>query len=653
MYTTAGPYARDEEAPGKHPGREMSQCKVCGSDIYKVHDGSPDKYAWQHDITAGAGVPHQAYPVDTPSAADESAEGIDVEAASRPAYANPEDHPVYKHLGLSVDNIMDHMRSASDEQVQDGLNWYKDGHHLAKAIAHGDAHKGAGVLSAYSPQMGWDANINHAVHSLHTGHAVDKGAGVMGMHARAAQRIIDGEDPDQVLRQPKTNDFYHLLAHGDDTPGERQRVVIDRHAMSVAAGHRLTSDESKDSSAVLNTRHYYDHASGLYLKAADLLGKERKHKGIKPHQVQAITWGVRKATNDHEDEHHADVRIRASYKGRSTVQRNYREKNKAERGEHFPDLGGNMHTSQHLAYGDIKAPQDVDTLRESECPVCGNDDSWDGDRCQVCGFFRPPKMFMDPDTSVAGQVDLRQDNAEQNGLPDPSMDANGDQVGAAPGQTNSGGGLSLDPIDQSQITEDGLVGGQDPNDPNAQGGAIGIPGTNPMDQADPNGIAAADAQAAGNAALVPGDLDANGQPIPQVDSNGQPIDPGAANAHFQQGGEPFTPGPNAPNPEQPMDPASLDEDGNPIQDESNMLPGTDTGQDGQQPAMGDGEPGTPDDGVPDLICPACGFQADGAQPNSQGDSPMDPQVASPGGVEGDACPNCGQAALESISNVMV
>jgi predicted RNA-binding Zn-ribbon protein involved in translation (DUF1610 family) len=259
-------------------------------------------------------------------------------------------------------------------------------------------------------------------------------------------------------------------------------------------------------------------------------------------------------------------------------------------------------------------------------------------------------MFMDPDTSVAGQVDLRQDTAEQNGLPDPMMNQEGDVTGAAPSQSGTGGGLTLDPADQSQITEDGLIGGTDPmSDPNAPGLPL-IPGTNPRDQADPNGIAAADAQAAGNAALVPGDLDANGQPIPQTDMNGQPIDPGAANNHFQQGGEPFTPGPNAPTPEEPMNPQALDEDGNP----QNALPGTDTGEDGQQPAaISDGEPGTPDDGVPDLICPACGFQVDGAQPNSQGDSAMDPQVASPGGIEGDACPNCGKAALESISNVMV
>lgn len=373
MRTQANPVVKEEERAGKHPGREMSQCKTCGSDIYKVKDGSPDKYAWQHDITAGAGIPHQAYPADT-NVGQDAEKGIDVEAKRR------------------------------------------------------------------------------------------------------------------------------------------------------------------------------------------------------------------------------------------------------------------------TAYGDTKAPVDVDTLRESECPVCGNDDSWDGDRCQVCGFFRPPQMFMDPNTDVARQVDLRKDIAEQNGLPNPSMGPNGEQVGGDPSQSGTGGGLTLNPLDPSQISEDGMVAGEDPNaDPNNPGGLGGIPNT---DQADPNGIAAADEQAAGNAALVPGDLDANGQPI----------DPDAANRHFRQGGEPFTPGPNAPSPEQPMDPNGLDEEGNPLVEGAGM----DTGQDGQQPAPpGDMEPGTPGDGVPDLVCPACGFQADGANPLSTGDNAMDPTAEPNGAIEGDACPQCGQAALMPISQVMV
>lgn len=66
-----------------------------------------------------------------------------------------------------------------------------------------------------------------------------------------------------------------------------------------------------------------------------------------------------------------------------------------------------------LAYGETKAPQDVDTLRTESCPVCGEVDAFDGDRCQVCNFLQPPSMFTDPDTGVARQMELRKDEIGQ------------------------------------------------------------------------------------------------------------------------------------------------------------------------------------------------------------------------------------------------
>jgi hypothetical protein len=57
-------------------------------------------------------------------------------------------------------------------------------------------------------------------------------------------------------------------------------------------------------------------------------------------------------------------------------------------------------------------PPEVDTMREEICPVCGSDDSYVGDKCSVCGFEKPPSIFMDPDTSLAQNVNLRQDDQE-------------------------------------------------------------------------------------------------------------------------------------------------------------------------------------------------------------------------------------------------
>lgn len=62
-----------------------------------------------------------------------------------------------------------------------------------------------------------------------------------------------------------------------------------------------------------------------------------------------------------------------------------------------------------LGYGEVRAPAQIDTLRIRECPVCGEEDSWDGDgRCRACGYLPPPEPFRDPDLDVAQKADMRE-----------------------------------------------------------------------------------------------------------------------------------------------------------------------------------------------------------------------------------------------------
>lgn len=62
-----------------------------------------------------------------------------------------------------------------------------------------------------------------------------------------------------------------------------------------------------------------------------------------------------------------------------------------------------------------------------------------------------------------------------------------------------------------------------------------------------------------------------------------------------------------------------------------------------------GEPGTADDGVPDLFCPACGSGFDAGAPLAQTTDPSLP--TSDGPALGDPCPNCGQATLMTEQDV--
>lgn len=68
-----------------------------------------------------------------------------------------------------------------------------------------------------------------------------------------------------------------------------------------------------------------------------------------------------------------------------------------------------------LAYGEQKAPAAVDTLRDASCPVCGEENAYDAEKCLVCGFVKPPDTFMDPDLEQAKQVDLRQETDDTPG----------------------------------------------------------------------------------------------------------------------------------------------------------------------------------------------------------------------------------------------
>lgn len=104
------------------------------------------------------------------------------------------------------------------------------------------------------------------------------------------------------------------------------------------------------------------------------------------------------------------------------------------------------------AYGETMAPQDVDTLRDEECPVCGESDSYDGNECQVCGFITPPKMFLDPDVDMAKNLDLRKDVAEAQ---NPGEDLNGDGMpDSIPGSTQPGSDATGE-VDPTMLDENG------------------------------------------------------------------------------------------------------------------------------------------------------------------------------------------------------
>ena len=65
-------------------------------------------------------------------------------------------------------------------------------------------------------------------------------------------------------------------------------------------------------------------------------------------------------------------------------------------------------SSIKTAWGETKAPPQVNTLGLTECPVCATTNQFDSTgRCMTCGHLPAPDPFREPDLEVAQKVDMR------------------------------------------------------------------------------------------------------------------------------------------------------------------------------------------------------------------------------------------------------
>jgi hypothetical protein len=415
-------------------------------------------------------------------------------------YDKVEDHPWFQAHPVHHDNIVKMWNQATDDEKASGKTWYKDAHNIAKSISklapvrpekldesadyhrqlaahetrkskalsagkefsepepqephdlrhpHGDNHLAAGMLAIYSPQTPWVANMHNAARVLDGHKGIGgKGGGILASESQKnnADKVLKGANYNDVLSGPKIRDFAHLIEHGGDKDPTVPHVVVDRHALSVAAGHRMSDEDyskaplagTKRKDGSLNRRNY-DHVVSHYHEAARQIS-EKEGQPIAGHQVQAVTWLAQQRLNQKSEREKTESKG-TNYQlnvGREKSRSNSEQKWEDFRKQKLPEMnyrqpGTGYQASRHTAYGETKAPADVDTLREENCPVCGEDDAWDGNACPVCGFVAPPKMFQDPDLDKAKQIDLRQQQQDYDDsiVPDPNdpgMDVQPDLV---------------------------------------------------------------------------------------------------------------------------------------------------------------------------------------------------------------------------------
>jgi hypothetical protein len=212
-------------------------------------------------------------------------------------YSRPEDHPWFKAHDLSKDNIKAAYRRTNSATRYQGRRWYPDMARLAWALGGGDSEKGAKVLSSYSPQAGWPLNMFNAARALAMGRPLGKGEGiVLPAHTGMATKAFAGKHYDEVFNQPKTHNFARLGETGVDHPEDPiGAVVIDRHALNVAAGGALSDEEGKSSPAF--NEPFYSYVADMYREAAADLSEETGEE-ISPSELQAITWLQQQQVNE-------------------------------------------------------------------------------------------------------------------------------------------------------------------------------------------------------------------------------------------------------------------------------------------------------------------------------------------------------------------
>jgi hypothetical protein len=281
------------------------------------------------------------------------------------AKAEGGDHPWFGAHPVSAHHVVHAYDDSSDDERALGDRWYDDAHHVAKVIGKGDSALGAGLLSAYSPRTLWPVNLFNASRAAQ-GDPPGPGSGALGDHQRKAIRILGGEHHSRVLTAPKTAAFAHLIEHGGDTDEDkkngRERVVIDRHAMSVATGKRMT-DADMDKAPIGSEQHY-EHVAGAYREAAHIISGATGRK-VSPHQVQAATWLRQVRKNSEED---ASGAMGAGGKGRVQMGGNSRRRWVEHHHEHHP--GGIPEENMHY-HGSNPGPLLPWPVGGTHCAMCG------------------------------------------------------------------------------------------------------------------------------------------------------------------------------------------------------------------------------------------------------------------------------------------
>jgi len=178
---------------------------------------------------------------------------------------------------VSIRNITRVYRASTPDDRVEGRRWYATARQLAESLDPENPVRAAAVIAVLSPQLSWRRNVVEA-QNAYAGRPIR----TLGRSADKARRILAGEDPEDVVSGPKVRAFWRTIVD----PADPRAVVIDRHAIDIAAG-RILGDRVRGN--YLARAGAYDTVCDSYRRAARILSRE-DNSDISPAAVQATTW---------------------------------------------------------------------------------------------------------------------------------------------------------------------------------------------------------------------------------------------------------------------------------------------------------------------------------------------------------------------------
>lgn len=174
---------------------------------------------------------------------------------------------------LRAANITKVYRQGTPNEHMQGTQWYSQAHALAVELDPNMPSRAAAVIAVLSPMMSWDRNVALA-RDVYAG----KPARCLGSNANKAAMLMAGAEPNDVLSGPKVRAFWRAIAN----PNDPDAIVIDRHALSIAAGSALNDQQIK---SMLRPQSAYGQVVKLYANAARIVN-------VSPVALQATTWVI-------------------------------------------------------------------------------------------------------------------------------------------------------------------------------------------------------------------------------------------------------------------------------------------------------------------------------------------------------------------------